>query len=83
MLSLESLTWRGGGGGGGHKQHKIMERPLKPKQGTVLQVFLQQVVTPLRMRESDRLKQLSIRDPVVQTLDSAIHRINHYPADKY
>ena len=21
--------------------------------------------------------------PVVQTLDSAIHRINHYPADKY
>ena len=22
-------------------------------------------------------------DPVVQTLDSAIHRINHYPADKY
>ena len=21
--------------------------------------------------------------PIVQTLDSAIHRINHYPADKY
>ena len=21
--------------------------------------------------------------PVAQTLDSAIHRINHYPADKY
>ena len=21
--------------------------------------------------------------PVVKTLDSAIHRINHYPADKY
>ena len=21
--------------------------------------------------------------PVVQTLDSAIHRINHYPSDKY
>ena len=21
--------------------------------------------------------------PVVQTLDSSIHRINHYPADKY
>ena len=53
----------GGRGGGGHKQHKIMERPLKPKQGTVLQVFLQQVVAPLRMRESDRFKQLSIRDP--------------------
>ena len=24
-----------------------------------------------------------IQAPVVQTLDSAIHRINHYPADKY
>ena len=23
------------------------------------------------------------RPPVVQTLDSAIHRINHYPTDKY
>ena len=23
------------------------------------------------------------QDPVVQTLDSAIHRINHYPTDKY
>ena len=53
----------GGEGGGVHKQHKIMERPLKPKQGTVLQVFLQQVVAPLRMRESDRFKHLSIRDP--------------------
>ena len=21
--------------------------------------------------------------PAVQTLDSAIHRVNHYPADKY
>ena len=25
-----------GGEGGGHEQHKIMERPLKPKKGTVL-----------------------------------------------
>ena len=24
-----------------------------------------------------------VQAPVVQTLDSAIHRINHYPADKY
>ena len=24
-----------------------------------------------------------ILDPVIQTLDSAIYRINHYPADKY
>ena len=27
--------------------------------------------------------QVVIQAPVVQTLDSAIHRINHYPADKY
>ena len=26
---------------------------------------------------------LEIKAPVVQTLDSAIHRIYHYPADKY
>ena len=25
----------------------------------------------------------SVQAPVVQTLDSAIHRINHYPVDKY
>ena len=25
----------------------------------------------------------SLLAPVLQTLDSAIHRINHYPADKY
>ena len=28
-------------------------------------------------------KVLKALAPVVQTLDSAIHRINHYPADKY
>ena len=26
---------------------------------------------------------LNPQGPVVQTLDSSIHRINHYPADKY
>ena len=25
----------------------------------------------------------NLQAPVVQTLDSAIHQINHYPADKY
>ena len=41
-------------------------------------------------RESDRSRQaarknLSLADhaPVVQTMDNAIHRINHYPVDKY
>ena len=37
-------------------------------------------------RGKDVAKILGYRDtdqaPVVQTLDSAIHRINHYPADK-
>ena len=32
------------------------------------------------IKELNRHKELA---PVVQTLDSAIHRINHYPADKY
>ena len=29
------------------------------------------------------LDRVILQAPVVQTLDSAIHRINHYPADKY
>ena len=28
-------------------------------------------------------KQVIVQAPVVQTLDSATQRINHYPADKY
>ena len=30
-----------------------------------------------------RLEDKDDQAPVVQKLDSAIHRINHYPADKY
>ena len=30
-----------------------------------------------------RLEDKDDQAPVVQMLDSAIHRINHYPADKY
>lgn len=26
---------------------------------------------------------ISVQGPVVQRLDGAIHRVNHYPADKY
>ena len=29
------------------------------------------------------MRDLHQQGPVVQTLDSTIHRINHYPADKY
>ena len=32
---------------------------------------------------SPQLRGYMLLAPVVQTLDSAIHRINHYPADKY
>ena len=42
------------------------------------------------MLSLDNLKFLNVRNagfgnlaPVVQTLDNTIHRINHYPADKY
>ena len=31
----------------------------------------------------DRLSYIHLQAPVVQTLDSAIHWIKHYPADKY
>ena len=34
---------------------------------------------PLNIRNAE----FNVQAPVVQTLDSAIHRINHYPADKY
>ena len=34
-------------------------------------------------RNSLKSTRLVVLAPVVQTLDSAIHRINHYPADKY
>ena len=30
-----------------------------------------------------RFSGLSVLAPVVQTMDSAIHRINHYPVDKH
>ena len=37
-------------------------------------------VFPSELENRDKDKVLA---PVVQTLDSAIHRINHYPLDKY
>ena len=33
-------------------------------------------------RKVEKVKHMKLA-PVVQTLDSAIHRINHYPVDKY
>ena len=35
------------------------------------------------LARSGHTKEFAILAPVVQTLDSAIQRINHYPADKY
>ena len=39
----------------------------------------------LKPRQKEALQSIVFKGqaPVVQTLDSAIHRINHYPADKY
>ena len=34
-------------------------------------------------REEQMNSYWKLQAPVVQTLDSSIHRINHYPADKY
>ena len=35
------------------------------------------------MNTTDAFQMEELAAPVVQTLDSAIHRTNHYPADKY
>ena len=43
------MEGRGGGGGGGGGSHKIMDRPFKPKYGTVSQVLLQLVVAVFKM----------------------------------
>ena len=41
-------------------------------------------MTAKKKKHSQRYKPFrNPQAPVVQTLDSAIHRINHYPADKY
>ena len=37
--------------------------------------------TPLLIVEGGWTSGFVVQAPVVQTLDSAIHRINHYPAD--
>ena len=52
-------------------------KTLLPRAYTFWCIF---VVTARLLRERSLCKVLA---RVVQTLDSAIHRINHYPADKY
>ena len=42
-----------------------------------------QILTLFRNKKCHFPHQFSDLAPVVLTLDSAIHRINHYPADKY
>ena len=48
---------------------------LRPLQTAKQSVFLR-----IQVRASNQTKGLA---PVVQKLDSTIHRINHYPADTY
>ena len=42
-----------------------------------------EVCTPVFPSELENRDKDKVLAPVVQTSDSAIHRINHYPADKY
>ena len=52
-------------------------------RGSLLQHSVFTEVVRFTFWSPDSLKWLHSRAPVVQTLDSAIHRLNHYPADKY
>ena len=45
-------------------------------------LYIMQSIEKL-IRSMDSCKCLFPQAPVVQTLDSAIHQINHYPTDKY
>ena len=47
------------------------------------QFFTSGDITLGRLKATLKNVELGALAPVVQTLDNAIHRINHYPADKY
>ena len=36
-----------------------------------------------KQSKMEQIKAVADQGPVVQTMDSAIHRINHYPVDKH
>ena len=47
------------------------------------QYYHEQIQLVVRAGLELRASELQVQAPVVQTLDSTTHRINHYPADKY
>ena len=53
-------------------------RLFHPPLPSILSIY----VPHFQMTESKSFNAV-IQTPVVQTLDSAIHRKNHYPTDKY
>ena len=56
-----------------------------PRRGRQARNFTTNVSKILDLKSSSEqmfFRKLSLGAPVVQTLDSAIHPINHYPADK-
>ena len=64
--------------------------PEKPLQNVIWSFTTQGArdffsLEPAKASRQAARKKLSLADqaPVVQTMDSAIHRINHYPVDKY
>ena len=48
-----------------------------------ISAFIERVSLIWKITLSHLINAMTELAPVVQTLDSAIHRINHYPADKY
>ena len=75
------LPWRGrgvllrilGGEGVCRPVLQILTRFIRPKN----------VIFHTRFQTNKTLRPIPVFRPVVQTLDSAIQRINHYPTDKY
>ena len=62
--------------------------PEKPLQNVIWSFITQGAkgffpLEPAKASRQGARKKIADQAPVVQTMDSAIHRINHYPVDKY
>ena len=60
--------------------------PEKPLQNVIWSFSTQGargVFFPLEPAKAPSCEKKTDQAPVVQTMDSAIHRINHYPTDKF
>ena len=57
--------------------------PASPLTSPLLAINSDLLCSPVPSQRKAPATQAIVLAPVVQTLDSVIHRINHYPADKY